>query len=140
MPFDGVPSDDLAPPSVLRAAHWSQVAGWRWPNFTPDEFACRGSGSLFIVADLLDALQATRAAIGRPMRINSGYRSPAHNRRVGGAKRSYHVRGMAADVAIAGLDPDQVVAAARAFGIGGVGLYRTFRHFDIGPRRAWDRR
>ncbi|MEM6492135.1 MAG: D-Ala-D-Ala carboxypeptidase family metallohydrolase, partial [Pseudomonadota bacterium] len=92
----------------------------------------------FVVADLLDALQTTRSAIGRPMAVNSGYRSPAHNRRIGGAKRSYHVRGMAADIAIDGPEPDDLVAAARAFGIGGVGLYRSFRHLDIGPRRTWD--
>ncbi|MEG1737724.1 MAG: D-Ala-D-Ala carboxypeptidase family metallohydrolase [Odoribacter sp.] len=48
-------------------------------------------------------LDPVREAIGRPILINSGYRSPEHNRRVGGSPTSDHLRGLAADIRIAGL-------------------------------------
>ena len=134
MPFDGYA------PTVRFYSHWSDADDWRWPHFAPAEMACRGTGELLIDEALMDVLQATRIAIGRPMRINSGYRSPLHNRRIGGAQKSFHVRGMAADIALNGLDPDHLVRVALAHGAGGVGLYNTFRHLDVGPVRRWDLR
>ena len=31
-------------------AHWRDVpaAAWRWPNFSPAEIACRGTGKLLV--------------------------------------------------------------------------------------------
>ena len=43
-------------------------------------------------------LQPLRDAIGRPVYINSGYRSKSLNARVGGVPNSYHLRGLAADI------------------------------------------
>lgn len=43
-----------------------------------------------------DILEPYRALVG-PLRINSGYRSPAVNAAIGGAKTSQHMRGQAAD-------------------------------------------
>ena len=48
-------------------------------------------------------LEPVRKQFGRPMAINSGYRSPAVNKAVGGAADSQHVRGEAADIEIPGL-------------------------------------
>ncbi len=39
-----------------------------------------------------------------PIRINSGYRSPALNRRVGGAAGSNHLTGCAADIRVLGIE------------------------------------
>ena len=133
MPFDG------DPPLVRFYAQWSEAEDWRWSFFAPQELACRGTGELLIDEALLDMLQATRIALGQPMVVNSGYRSPAHNRRVGGAKRSFHVRGMAADIATRGVDAPRLVQIARAYGAGGVGVYGGFRHLDAGPVRHWSR-
>lgn len=52
---------------------------------------------------LLKALNKFRAVWGKPMIVTSGYRSPAHNALVGGAKRSNHMKCLAADFA----DPDE---------------------------------
>lgn len=94
---------------------------------------------LDVVADLATALD-TQA----PFDIISGYRSPATNahlaaRSGGVAKRSYHMRGMAIDLALPGRPVETVRAAARALNAGGVGLYRAsgFVHVDTGPVRAW---
>lgn len=85
-----------------------------------------------------------RAASGGPLKVTSGYRSPDHNRRIGGARRSRHVTGEAADLKSA------LVPASRLYAIavglirvgrlqdGGLGRYRTWIHYDIGPTgRRW---
>lgn len=48
-------------------------------------------------------LEPLRAAIGGPLKINSGYRGPALNRRIGGATKSQHLAGEAADLQAPGL-------------------------------------
>ena len=48
-----------------------------------------------LVDNVLDPL---REMYGKPIKINSGYRSPMVNARVNGAKNSDHVKGMAADI------------------------------------------
>lgn len=53
-----------------------------------------------LVVHVLDPL---REALGRPITVTSGYRSPAVNLRVGGASSSQHVLGEAADIECAGV-------------------------------------
>lgn len=50
---------------------------------------------VYLVDNLLDPL---REAYGKPIRINSAYRSPTVNAMVGGSKNSHHILGMAADI------------------------------------------
>lgn len=50
-----------------------------------------------------EVLEPVRARFARPVRISSGYRSPALNRKVRGAPGSQHMRGEAADFEIAGV-------------------------------------
>jgi zinc D-Ala-D-Ala carboxypeptidase len=51
------------------------------------------------LADLIiNVLDPLREIYGRPIRVNSGYRSPLVNAAVGGAKNSDHLYGMAADI------------------------------------------
>lgn len=63
----------------------------RWPNFTPEELACRRTGLLVISEDFLDDLQELRYALARPMHITSGCRSEAYNHAIGGKRRSFHI-------------------------------------------------
>lgn len=55
-----------------------------------------------ILANLLilaNGLELVRVAVGgRAIQINSGYRSPALNREIGGAEKSKHMSGLAADI------------------------------------------
>ena len=48
-----------------------------------------------LVENILDPL---REKYGKPIRVNSGYRSPELNRAVGGAATSQHIKGEAADI------------------------------------------
>ena len=96
-------------------AHFRDVpeSAWRWPSFSPAEIACRGTGRLLVNDEALDRLQALRRVLGRPMIVNSAYRSPEHNARVGGATKSQHLSGAAFDISMANHDPESFIAAAR---------------------------
>lgn len=48
-------------------------------------------------------LDPLREAVGRPIKVNSGYRGPALNRRIGGATSSQHLCGQAADIQSPGM-------------------------------------
>jgi zinc D-Ala-D-Ala carboxypeptidase len=125
-------------------SHWRDVpaAAWHWPNFSPAEIACRGTGKLLMNEAALDKLQALRDRLGKPLIVRSAYRSPEHNRAVGGAKGSKHLEGVAFDIAMANHDPVAFEAAARAVGFKGFGYYPRsgFIHIDLGPARSWGER
>jgi hypothetical protein len=58
---------------------------------------------------LAEFLEDVRALVGKPIRINSAYRSPEVNAAVGGSKNSQHCFGCAADIRVPGMTPDEVV-------------------------------
>lgn len=86
---------------------------------------------------LANELEDVRKLLGdRPMTITSGYRSPAHNRKVGGAPQSFHLRGLAADFVVQGLTPQKVQEILKEWP-GGMELAPTWTHLDLGPRRRF---
>ena len=121
--------------------HWQNVPAnaWRWPNFSPAEIACRGTGKIQINEDALDKLQELRVMLGKPMIVNSAYRSPEHNKAVGGGKASQHLNGCAFDISMANHDPAAFIAMALKAGFKGIGTYprSNFVHIDTGPARTW---
>ncbi|MBS0126845.1 YcbK family protein [Thetidibacter halocola] len=126
---------------TLTYPHWRDVpeSSWRWPNFSPAEIACRGTGAIRINILAMDMLQALRDRLGKPLIVRSAYRSPEHNRAVGGAPASKHMSGTAFDIAMTNHDPVAFEAAARAVGFLGFGYYPRsgFMHIDLGPARSW---
>jgi zinc D-Ala-D-Ala carboxypeptidase len=137
VPANPVAARDAMTRSPRAYAHARDVpvTSWRWPSFTPDELACRGTGALLVDPRALDMLQSLRNRLGRPMIVTSAYRSPAHNARVGGAARSRHLQGIAFDVRMDNHDPEAFVAQARAVGFHGIGTYprQGFVHIDARP-------
>ncbi|MEO1147130.1 MAG: D-Ala-D-Ala carboxypeptidase family metallohydrolase [Cyanobacteria bacterium J06638_22] len=92
------------------------------------------------IIGLARTLQRARNQIGRPFQINSWYRPPAVNAAVGGASRSQHLFGKAADIQVAGLSGRQVANAVFGWWNGGIGIYShmpSVIHLDTGPRRYW---
>ncbi len=75
--------------------------------FSEREFVCKCCGQLppsmraNIVALVDNVLDPAREEFGGPVTVNSGYRCPKHNLKVGGAKASQHMKGEAADVCCA---------------------------------------
>ncbi|WP_372521356.1 D-Ala-D-Ala carboxypeptidase family metallohydrolase [Pararhodobacter marinus] len=55
--------------------------------------------------EAMDKLQALRDRLGKPLIVRSAYRSPEHNRAVGGAPGSKHMQGTAFDIAMSNHDP-----------------------------------
>lgn len=132
----------------MKTIHHTKVdrAAWaaRWPNFPPEEIACRGTGlvptldnAAFCAA--MDKLQRLRKILGAPMMLNSAYRSPSHNKAQKGAKNSLHMQGIAFDVSMINHDPHDFAKDAQAAGFGGIGTYprKGFIHIDTGPVRFW---
>jgi uncharacterized protein YcbK (DUF882 family) len=89
---------------------------------------------------LVGLLHRIEANFGRKVIVVSGCRSRAHNRRIGGARESYHLRCMAADIFVPGVSKYRLWRAlVNLPGRGGVGTYcrSAFVHIDVGPKREW---
>lgn len=96
---------------------------------------------------LAEQLEVLREHFQKPITINSGYRSPEHNAKIGGTENSQHLLGKAADIVIDGISPDEVADAieflieGKMMKQGGLGRYVDFTHYDIrGKKSRWDKR
>ena len=121
------------------AKHYSKVnkSIWRWKSFSPRELASRGNGGLDLDIEAVDRLQFLRDTIGKPLIINSAYRDPIYNARVGGAPRSQHKLGKAFDISLRNHDLKELYFTAKKCGFTGFGFYSYFLHVDTGRRREW---
>jgi len=109
-------------------------------------FRCRLTGREMEVpaklVEILDVLQDRNG--GRTLTIICGYRSPELNGALasgsdGVAKKSLHMKGLAADIMIDGVRTSSLRNAAKALRAGGVGYYPSdgFVHVDVGSVRYW---
>ena len=107
------------------------------PEFASKDGACFPDEGKAKLAKLATNLQIIRDHFGKPITINSGYRSPAHNEKIGGVKDSYHTKGMASDIVIEGIRPYvlakqiQLLIDSGKLHQGGIGIYDSFVHYDI---------
>jgi uncharacterized protein YcbK (DUF882 family) len=77
---------------------------------------------------LADFLEQVKAVLGgKPIMVNSAFRSKQVNDAVGSKDTSQHRIGCAADIRVPGMTPDQVVKAVIASGIG---YDQVIREFD----------
>lgn len=108
-------------------------------NFAVSEFKCNdGSDKILIDTDLVDVLQKIRNHFEKPVTLNSAYRSPAYNKKIGGVSNSQHVKGTAADIVVQGVKPELVAQYVEYLmpNKGGIGLYSTFTHVDVRANRS----
>ncbi len=108
-------------------------------HFKVREFACAdGSDMILISLELAEVLDNMRRHFNAPIIINSAYRTASHNKKVGGAKRSQHLYGNAADIVVKGVSPAKVAAYAETLlqEKGGIGEYRGFVHIDVRKEKA----
>lgn len=119
-------------------------------NFSSQEFDCKDGTKVpdeFMgnLQELAENLQVLRDYIESPISVTgSGYRTPSHNKKVGGAKRSQHLTASAADINAKGYTPKQLhmiielLIDEGKMKQGGLGLYDTFVHYDIrGIKKRW---
>lgn len=106
-------------------------------HFSERELACRHCGELVVHPKLVELLERIRAARGhKPLVLRSAYRCPVHNQRVGGATRSQHMLGRAADLPYGYISS----ANARRLGARGIGEKDGWAlHVDVreGPPATW---
>lgn len=121
------------------------------PHFHSDEFACKNNERTPVPVAYLHTVEYLSKEILEPMRarfgvcrIHSGYRTEEHNRRVGGARNSFHVYtehdadDVAADVSFRGgsvdewIDMAESIFEAKRNRKGGIGRYHrgNFVHLD----------
>jgi uncharacterized protein YcbK (DUF882 family) len=131
------------------------------PHFNIDEFKCKAADEMIINADVIahiQRLEKFRAWYKRTMVINSGYRTPEHNAKIGGAPKSQHMLGIASDISLPLGEfakfskarqneflqniKKKWIAICNDDGLGGgVGFYDTFIHLDSRKTAsAWDLR
>ena len=92
-----------------------------------------GSQLVFIDDYLYTVLDILRHKLGKPVIITSGYRTPEWNAKCGGAKYSYHMRGMAADIRVNGISPKELANKLNEIVPDecGIIVYNNWVHFDV---------
>jgi uncharacterized protein YcbK (DUF882 family) len=118
-------------------------------NFELIEFICKDGSPvpdeyMHNVKLLAENLQVLRDELGEPVRINSAYRSPNYNKRIGGKPASKHLVAQAADITVKGKTPKQLaliierLISQRKMKQGGLGVYPGFVHYDVrGTKARW---
>lgn len=118
-------------------------------NFNIEEFYCKDGSHIppeymGNVVELAVNLQVLRDKIQCPIHINSGYRSPEYNKKIGGVKSSQHMVAKAADITTRDYSPSELATiietliASGKMKEGGVGRYKGFTHYDVrGNKSRW---
>ena len=105
--------------------------------FTEKEFKCKcGCGLVTMDKDFVSRLDNARRIAGIPFHINSGFRCVKHNAKVGGAKRSSHVFGLAADIGVSD-SPSRfkIINALLTAGFTRIGIGWSMIHVDADPSK-----
>lgn len=116
-------------------------------NFNIKEFNCKCGCEMPFEAientkELAIQLQVLRDTLGEPVKVISGYRCEDYNKEVGGVKKSQHLLGKAADISVNGWETRAIkdilsdLIFSKHILKGGIGLYRTFTHYDTRGRNA----
>lgn len=93
------------------------------------------------ILKIAEVMEEVREYLGdRAIRVNSWYRDPVTNRRVGGARKSRHLSGDAVDFVVSGISPPQVNRQLESWwnSRGGLASASSFTHLDArGYRARW---
>ena len=119
-------------------------------NFKQSEFVCKCGKCKDIPVHLKDniwhlsnELEKIRAALGKPIIINSGIRCELHNKKIGGVKNSQHILGKAADIRVINMKAKdlynfiKILENMELVYIGYIQLYEKegFVHYDIRDKK-----
>jgi|SanBayMetagenome_1026888.scaffolds.fasta_scaffold164347_1 uncharacterized protein YcbK (DUF882 family) len=117
-------------------------------HFNSSEFECPckqcKNANQYISLELLELLEKVREAYGHPIVVTSGYRCPAHNVKIGGAKSSSHLAGLAADISPKLITLDDLDTlyeiCYNTFSNIGDGRNKKFIHVDVRPAKPSGKR
>jgi hypothetical protein len=132
--------DPSMPPETRPPVRFTSISEipsrfWTWPNFSPREVMCKGTGMILVVPEFLDRMQALRSTYGKPLAVSSWYRSPEHNVRVSNTgPNGPHTTGRAVDLKVVGADALLLFRLALNLNFTGVGVKQhgegRFLHLD----------
>ncbi len=87
--------------------------------------------------EFLHMLDAARKIYGKPMRVNSGYRTKEHNAKIGGVKNSSHIKGLAADISCKNSNERfEMLQAFIKAGFKRIGVASGFTHVDTDKTKS----
>ena len=119
-------------------------------HFTWEEAKCKDGtevpedlrGNVISVASNIETLR--KALGGVPINVHSWYRTKSYNAKIGGALNSQHLQGKAVDISTKEFTPLEIKNTIEELikdgkmNEGGIGLYKTFVHYDIrGIKARW---
>ena len=113
-------------------------------HFSSKEFENSTDKEFFIDPILLQKLDLVREDFGESITVTSGYRSPAHNAKIGGSSSSQHCLGKAADIRPTSGSKEKLdklyLICEKYFEAVGDGRVKGFIHVDTrtGKKRRWD--
>lgn len=127
---------------------------WEDSHFKKEEFGCPCAVCKktypekfeLNLLEVVDRLERIRRLAGTGIQVTSGFRCEDHNKEIGGAPLSLHLKGQAGDIKMLGYKGETMrgffEAAIRLKVIkdGGMGTYNKFPdllHYDTGPIRRW---
>jgi len=139
-----------------RTDEWLKTVYWADGDYIPEAMDAinrilrdwRADRVCKMDAKTIDILSATQRLLdcSEPFEVVSGYRTASTNAMLrrksrGVAKNSYHIKGMAVDIAMKTRSVSQISRAGLSLNAGGVGRYSRsdFVHLDSGPVRKWGR-
>ena len=102
------------------------------PDFNLQEYASPDTQEVKIDSRLVVIVQLIRYRMGCKVTVTSGYRTPAHNHKVGGASHSFHLEGLDVDLSPEDNDLVKLFKIAMEFEeVRGLGIYKSHVHIDI---------
>jgi zinc D-Ala-D-Ala carboxypeptidase len=85
----------------------------------------------------LAKLDEAREIADIPFKINSAFRTPEHNAKIGGKPNSSHLRGLAVDIRAADSRTRFIILNALIkVGFNRIGIAKTFIHIDDDPEKS----
>ena len=112
-------------------------------HFRVEEFRSKdGADKILISEELVEMLEKLRDYLGCSIDINSGYRTEAHNKAIGGSKTSKHCKGLAADIYCIKdgkkISAKEVCCAAQTLGFHGIAyISASATHVDMRDGKWW---
>jgi len=106
--------------------------------FKPSEFACPCCGKCEMSEEFVLKLDHLRECLGLPIYVTSGFRCELHNKTVGGAPDSAHLKGLAVDISIlTSAYRYNLITYAVILRIHRIGIGKNFVHLDIDKSKPW---
>ena len=105
--------------------------------------ACKATNEYKIHLGLVGVLEALAVKLNKPIKIKMAYRCEAENEKLGGGRKSFHLRGKAVHIYVDGMKPQELFKQLREIeDVKGLGLNLddSTVHVDLRPeteREEW---